>query len=62
MASVVVAIRENADGTLTCRYGKHKASFKPEPWMTEQEILDRVKWELVSCGASLQKETVTRLR
>lgn len=58
MAKITVDVIRNADGSITAKYGNLRASFMEEPWYTEDEIVDRVRWELVSLGASFSKDTV----
>ena len=49
----VIDLHRNADGTITVIYGSGRASFKAEEWMTDEEILDRAKWELISLGVPI---------
>ena len=46
-------IRQNADGTITCIYGRNRSTFTPLDHWTHDEILEHCKWELVGLGASL---------
>jgi len=46
-------IKQNADGTITCFYGKRRGTITPQEWWTEEETFERCKWELVSLGLSL---------
>jgi hypothetical protein len=52
---------ENADGTITVTHEGHTASFKREEWMSDDEVFERAKWELVTIGASLKRDTITDL-
>jgi hypothetical protein len=52
---------ENADGTISVTHGGHTASFKREEWMSDDEVFERAKWELIAIGASLSRDTVADL-
>jgi hypothetical protein len=52
---------ENADGTITVTHEGHTASFKREEWMSDDEVFERAKWELIAIGASLSRDTVADL-
>jgi phosphoglycolate phosphatase-like HAD superfamily hydrolase len=52
---------ENADGTITVTHEGHTASFKREEWMSDDEVFERAKWELIAIGASLKRDTITDL-
>jgi hypothetical protein len=49
----IVDLRRNTDGTITAVYGTDRVSFTVEKWMTEDEILDRAKWELILLGVPI---------
>jgi hypothetical protein len=54
MAQVTFDLRRNNDGTITAIHGKHRASFTAEPWMSETEIVERARWELISLGVAVE--------
>jgi hypothetical protein len=58
---VHINISRNTDGTVTAtvkdvKGHTHKASFRIEEWMTEDEVLNRAKWELISLGITLKRK------